>query len=271
MSTSTTINFIRIANPDAPIVRIFPLWLFEETLRLRQLALVAPKLWEDPHEDLTSRTMIVHGRTDPTHKQYPLAQYLDPAYAQCWSNTGESDALQRAYSRVILDSHSKHNTTPREEGVTVCSTPRKLFQALQAWSPTPWDRTCFVGAVRYTTGAEHEQIVEQEITSLINQHGLAAMKDGHLRAELLLMKRRAFQHEDEVRLIYIEGRDVPEAPFVQVPIDPNSVFDVVTFDPRLTIDRSEREAMARRLGYTGRFGAPTTYNRIMALLAILDD
>ena len=100
---AVTSNFLNIADPDAPIYRIYPLWFFEEALRLRQLVLVAPERWEDPYEILTSRVMIVYGRTAPG-EQRPLGPLLRPAYAQCWSNTRESDTLLRAYSRVVIES-----------------------------------------------------------------------------------------------------------------------------------------------------------------------
>ena len=94
-----TDNFMGIANPDAPIYRFFPLWFFHEALRLRQLVLIAPALWEDPYEDLAQWTMVTRRNTQP-HTQTHLASYLKPAYAQCWSYTQESDTLLRAYSKV---------------------------------------------------------------------------------------------------------------------------------------------------------------------------
>ena len=261
---AVTSNFLNIADPDAPIYRIYPLWFFEEALRLRQLVLVAPEGWEDPYEILPSRVMIVHERTAPS-QQRPLGP-LRPAYAQCWSNTRESDTLLRAYSRVVKDSQFGRNTSPRDEGVRVRSTSRKLLQGLEAWSPSPAAKSCFIGAVLYADG---EQIL-QDLTNLIDQHGAEALAEGRLRAALLLLKRSAFQHEAEVRLIYIEARDVPAASLVRVPINPNDVFDEVTFDPRLAeFERREREAIARSLGYNGTFADSDLY-RGQALLVMLD-
>ena len=258
-------NFLNIADPDAPIHRIYPLWFFEEALRLRQLVLVAPERWEDPYEILTSRIMIVHERTAPG-QQRPLGPLLRPAYAQCWSNTRESDTLLRAYSRVVKDSHFGRNTSPCDEGVRVRSTSRRLLQGLEAWSPSLATKSCFIGAVVYADG---DQIL-QDLTNLIDQHGAEALAEGKLRASLLLRKRSAFQHEAEVRLIYIEGRDVPATSLVHVPINPNDVFDEVAFDPRLAeFERREREAVARSLGYNGTFAKSELYTG-QALLVMLD-
>ncbi|HEV8413036.1 MAG TPA: hypothetical protein VGQ49_05545 [Bryobacteraceae bacterium] len=74
---------------------------------------------------------------------------------------------------------------------------------------------------------------------------------------LLLLKRLAFHHEAEVRLIYVEQRierPVAEGEFVRIPIDPNTMFDEVAFDPRLVLfERREREETALSLKYTGAF------------------
>lgn len=262
---AVTNNFLRIADPDAPIYRIYPLWFFEEALRLRELVLVTPERWQDPYETLTSRVMIVYERTAPG-QQRPLGPLLRPAYAQCWSNTMESDILLRAYSRVVKDPHFGRNISPRDEGVRVRSTSRKLLQGLEAWSPNPSAKSCFIGTVLYADG---DQIL-QDLTNLIDQHGAEALAEGRLRTALLLLKRSAFQHEAEVRLIYIETRDVPAASLVRVPINPNDVFDEVTFDPRLAeFERREREAVARSLGYTGTFADSDLYTG-QALLVMLD-
>lgn len=258
-------NLLNIADADAPIYRIYPLWLFEEALRLRQLVLVAPERWQDPYEILTARVMIVYERTAPGEQQ-PLGPLLRPAYAQCWSNTKESDTLLRAYSRIVKDPHVGRNTCPCDEGVRVRSTSRKLLQGLEAWSPSPAAKSCFIGSVLYADG-DH---ILQELTNLVDRHGTEALSEGRLRAALLLLKRSAFQHEAEVRLIYIQTRDVPAAPLVRIPINPSEIFDEVTFDPRLAeFERRERETVARSLGYTGAFAESDLYTG-QALLVMLD-
>ncbi len=79
---------------------------------------------------------------------------------------------------------------------------------------------------------------------------MKAFEGGQNRAELLLMKRKEFAHEDEVRVIYVEERDLPkEEGLIRVQIKPNEVFDEVMYDPRLeTFERRERQAEAEKLG-----------------------
>jgi hypothetical protein len=238
-------------DPDEPIYRFFPLWFFEEALKMRQLVLVNPQMWEDPFEDLLEGVVLQHPRT---FKQTPLQSFLRPAYAQCWSRTKESDTLLRAYSRVVKDHHHKRNTAPAEEGVRVRSTPRKLLAAMLIWQHSIPVMSCFVGEVRYGEG----HAIQQHIVDLIGQHGPREIGRGQLRAELQLLKRQAFAHEAEVRMICVDDGRGDQQPFVQIPINPSKLFDEVTFDPRV-MERSEREEQARRLGYTGPFGNSDLY------------
>lgn len=249
--------FFRV-DPDAPIYRIFPVWYFEEALRLRQLVLRDPGLWEDPYEILPSRVMVDRRDTVPW-RQEPLEPHVRPAYAQCWSQTRESDALLRAYSRVARDPHFGRNTCPREEGVRVRSTPRKLLHALITGSPN-LSKSFFIGAIRYLDAKD----IHQRIANEIVRRGMGAFMEARARAELLLLKRNAFEYEAEVRLIYVEERDIAPEPSIHVRIDPNEVFEDVTYDSRLlTFERLERVAEAQKLGYQGSFEESELYRNVM--------
>jgi hypothetical protein len=257
--TPSPSGFLGISDPDAPLYRIFPLWFLEEALRLRQLLLFPPCRWEDPLEDLPSRIVMNDPRTNPWRQQ-PLQPFLRPAYAQCWSRTEESDTLLRAYSRLIKDPHSKRNTCPRDEGVQVRSSARKLLAAMQAWASAVQGISCFVGAVRYGP----QQAIYQQLANLIRRHGPHALGRGQLRAQLLLVKRQAFAHEAEVRLICVDESDSPERNCLRIPIDPLVLFEEITFDPRLApFERIERATAVRNLGYTGPLGQSELYQKIL--------
>ena len=240
-------QFIRIAHPDEPVYRIFPLWFLEETLRLHQLALISPHLWEDPFEVVGSM-IAVNWLEGGRSKQVIINQSLPPVYAQCWSMTTESDTLLRAYSRVVKDPQFRRNICPREEGVRVQSTPRKLLEVLLAGVQSEPEVSCFIGSVQYLEQTE----LLQQIANAIGFAGLDAFENPANRAKLLLMKREAFAHEAEVRMMAIHHRSGLSDSISWVPIDPNAVFDEITFDPRLeTFERMEREISIRNLGYAG--------------------
>src|ERR1039457_6010799 len=114
------------------------MWFLEEAIRLRLLVLVAPHLWEDPFE-LIGSAIAVNQRVGDRIQQTIINQSLPTPYAQAWSATAESDTLLRAYSRVIKDPHFRRNVVPRDEGVRVRSTPRKLLRALLGGLPSAFD------------------------------------------------------------------------------------------------------------------------------------
>ena len=259
LSDSCPEQLIRIANPDEPIHRIFPLWFLEETVRLRQLVLTAPHLWDDPLE-IVAGPLAVSWRESGRYMKRIINQSLPAVHAQCWSMSAESDTLLRAYSHVIKDPHFHRNICPRDEGVRVRSTPNKLLRALMLGSQSGSAVTCFVGSVQYL----EEKALFQEIANAVDSVGIHVFELPGNRARLLLMKREAFAHEAEVRLIAVHQKSEAADPLFRVGIDPNEVFDEMTFDPRLEIfERRERETLIRELGYTGPFRESGLYERVL--------
>lgn len=239
---------------DRPLYRIFPLWAFEDMLRVRRLVLVPPSFWEDPLEDIPASIMMQR----PDHSQKPLNAYLHPARCQCWSFECESDSLLRAYSRVTIDPLHKRNTEPRNEGVMVRTTPRKLSAALRDWAQRVTWGKFFLGRVEYLANDE----ASQKIVNILANVGPVEMGRGLYRAQSLLLKRKAFSHEDEVRLIWVceDRREVAEA--LTVNLNPNDFIEEVTFDPRLIrFEFLERQQSAKALGYKGAFAESQLYQR----------
>jgi hypothetical protein len=252
-------SLIRVGDPDIAIYRIFPLWFFEEVLRLRQLVLVSPRNWEDPYE-IIGDAIAVDIHKGERIEQVIINQSLPPVFAQCWSATAESDTLLRAYSRVVKDPHFRRNTCPRDEGVRVRSTPRKLLQALVSGAAPARNGSWFLGSVQYLPQGE----LLQEIANAIGQHGLGVFSVPSNRAGLLLMKRDAFSHEAELRVLFVQRDPTPVEPVLRVPIDPLALFEEVSFDPRLEpFERIERETVIRSLGFTGPITNTSLYQRTL--------
>lgn len=252
-------QLIRISDPDVTIYRIFPVWFLEEALRLRQLTLSSPVRWEDPFEVVGDAIAVNRRRADRI-EQVIINQTLPPAFAQCWSRTAESDSLLRAYSRVVKDPHFGRNLCPHDEGVRVRTTPRKLLQALCAGSAEGPIGHWFLGAVQYLPS----EALLREIATAIDQHGLSVFELPSNRARLLLLKREAFSHEAEVRVIFVQQNPEPRPARIHIPIEPSAVFDEISFDPRLgTFERKERELVIRSLGYTGAISESGLYQRTL--------
>ena len=151
-----------------------------------------------------------------------------------------------ARPRVTKDPRFKRNIHPAEEGVKVKTTPRKLLNALCKALSEP-ERT-FVGLVRYMS----EDEIAHTIAQRIRAEGQGAYATPSALADFYLMKRDAFSHENEVRLLLVRDRIEGEPAFVDMKIDPNELFEEAQFDPRLeAFEAMEREAVFRTRGYTG--------------------
>ena len=234
-------NIIGIDDPGTPIYRLYSPKYFRKVLNDRRLTLVKPTLWEDPFENALLRCRIRF----PDGKNISLAPLRERLYAQCWTVCVESDDLWRIYS-------------PKMEGIKVESTVRCISRTLYKRNHKAASRY-FLGRVRYHS--------EQELrTWLGSPDGAQSLlfkpkKRGY--AESLLVKREAFSHEQEVRMIYVEeelGR-AKRKEFHQVRVEPNQFFKSVTLDPRLeTKVYRQQEQKIRDWGYMGPIGQSLLYN-----------
>ncbi len=256
-------NFIGIDDPNTPVYRIYPLWFFQQALRLKQLVLVQPHSWPDPYEQLPWRCKIIKKR--PEVWQAMTAPYLWLVFAQCWSATDESETLLRAYSRVVKHPISSRNLFPGEEGVTVRSTPQNLLRALQKWAPPGQENCCFIGRVKYF----NDEGVRKRIGEFFSQRSPEQKISPRQMADLMLLKRSTFEHENEVRLIYVETRKEPPPDRISIPIEPNEIFSGVRFDPRLDgLELKERKESVQKFGFDGEFEKSTLYSVVLLTIMI---
>lgn len=209
-------NYIGLteAELDQPIYRIFSLERFFQVLDKKQLALVKPHLWDDPFENV-----LLKSQFKTASNETAIFEAHDSVYGQCWTRHAETDAMWRIYSQ-------------HKNGVRLKTTPRKLLATLQANIHEHPELCGFIGKVAYA--ANENQLKEQ-----LQQINLTAT-DGTGIAQSLLYKRKEFEHEQEIRLIY-SGPDgkCPNNIF-NCSIKPNTLFDSIMFDPR--IDESLRKA-----------------------------
>jgi len=256
-------KYARLDELDRPIHRIFPLWLFEEALRIKCLTFVQPSLWEDPFED-----PCVHVMVQRNGAQKELAPHLRQAWAQCWSYEADSDVLLRAYSQVDLHPLANRNRDPAREGVRVTTTTRKLLRQVADWQKENPKDHFYAGRVMY----EPSDNYPAGLADVLAKYGEAFFETADGRAESLWRKRAMFQHEDEVRLLCIgPDRHGQGDRIKRLSFDPNSLFNEVAFDPRLALfERREREAAARALGYNGTFLERGEYVKPIFLCVIPD-
>jgi hypothetical protein len=146
---------------------------------------------------------------------------------------------------VLIDPTSGRNLYPGSEGVLVRTTPRKLLAALNGSLPARSSAdSVFVGRVEYLSSED----IHQCFSNALDRYGVEAFSDPRLRAQSLLVKRQAFAHESEVRLLYVEQRRLDKVEGrVQVRMpDVNQLIDEVRFDPRINADLGDRKFLAQR-------------------------
>lgn len=228
-------NYINLEESliDKPIYRIMPIQRVLQVLENKELVLVKPKKWDDPFENA-----LLASAFETANGEKTSFSAKESVYGQCWTLHRETDAMWRIYSAS-------------KDGVRITTTPRKLLTALQKSDPIYQSVRCFVGRVTYLSK-----------TDLLKRlGGINLMRaDGSGIAESLLYKRKEFAHEREVRLIYSgpDGKCLSDTyPFV---IDPNDLFERLTFDPRMDIELKRAYQLAfKRKNYQGKVTASALY------------
>lgn len=206
----TFIN-LDVSDSDTPIYRVFNAQRLLELFTLSKNTLVKPALWDDPLENYVLHAAI-KAFSDHPHKFDFTTK--DRIYGQCWSTLEESDAMWRIYS-------------PDKSGVKVRTTIGKLLNSVQT-APEVNSQMCFIGRVKYMSG-DHLRDKLQDRFWL-----KAELADWSSQAASLLFKREEFEHESEVRLIYINPDPTYLDNLFRYSVNPIELFDEVQFDPRIS-------------------------------------
>jgi len=217
------------------VCRMFQLEHALDLLSQGRLVLVAPRLWDDPYENLLHK----HFKSQHDVATGPASRWRGGnLFGSCWTWTPESDFAWRVY------------VPEGKIGVIVESTVEKLLIAINDWGGLFAMRDCFVGEVQYLPGEE----ILSTITGESFQRSNLGSDTAHMRAIGLLLKRPEFAHEREVRAI-VECSDrerIRDSALVDVPIDPNIFVDSLTIDPRIGGKNFETtKTELHEAGYTG--------------------
>ena len=210
--------------PKTRIYRIFPRVRFFELFEEKRNALVQPKKWHDPFENifLKSPVRAVTG-------EIQSFGFHDSVYGQCWTRENASDAMWQIYSK-------------NGDGIRVRTTVGKLIDSLRAAHRDLADMRCFVGRVRY----ERDKQLREFCMSMLVKHTRA-----EAIAQSLLIKRRAYRYENEVRLVYIASSETREEDWVyKYGLEPLEIFDQVMVDGRVSWEKfvSLKDVIAKRTG-----------------------
>jgi len=227
-------NFINMLDSerDQYIYRIMPLSRLYELFENNENVLVKPSLWEDPFENF-----ILKSRVRFKNDKIYGFNHQNGFYGQCWTRSQASDAMWRIYSSD-------------KRSVRVRTTIGKLFNSLydsQSHHIGLRHEKCFIGKVKYLPSQKLKEFASEVFSE---QAGTRI----YSLASSLCVKRPAFKHENEVRLIHFE-HDVNKynEELFQYQFDAHEVIDQLMLDPRLDANEAERikKDIIKRVGFKG--------------------
>lgn len=194
-----------------------------------QNTLVKPKLWDDPFENFILSAKVRH--KSGVIRQY---NYHESVYGQCWTFHKASDAMWRIYA-------------PDKNGVRLRSRISDLAMGLRNAHPGSINATYRIGRVRYLPSRKMRKIAN----STFDDEGIDVDK----LFESLLVKRPAFKHEREVRLLYFEIANSKSINNTYTyTVDPHAMINQIMVDPRLPL--SAAKSMMEKIRSDTEFKGP---------------
>lgn len=233
------LNFLNLTDKelDTPIYRIMK---EEHVIRLfaeKRNVLSQIHNWKDKFENFQ---MALGGVLDGERLEFT---FKNDFVGQCWTRHALSEAMWGIYANDAA-----------KRFLRIKSTPRKLLTALaKAHSAMPQD-TCFFGKVLYKTEKELRSFLENGGQMPISTVGLASA---------LLLKRRAFKHENEVRLLYFgNAKDCDDKGLYRYAVEPNDMVTQIMADPNR--DRTnwvkDKARLKKETGFAGEIKRSKMYD-----------
>ena len=245
-------NNVMNVDLDTPIFRLFNEKRFFEMLESKSLMLLHTTFWEDPFENFLLNARWENAQGQPVD----VSSVRDSYYGQCWTLREECDGLWRNYRGT-----SSNPTTPAA-AIKVATTVGKLMDQFYDMTNPHHEHAYFMGKVRYCSDAEiHAYFTQPEVMNTTEHQVNIRYPD------TMLVKRKAFSYEEEVRLIFSDTsgsaarRANPSNGLHPVAIEPNTLFDYIELDPLIKAPTAAAaQARIAAAGYTGRVTQSTLYN-----------
>lgn len=211
---------------DQYLYRILSFELLADIFETSSLYFASPKSWDDPYESYLSTEETGH------------------VFAQCWSKRAVSDAMWRIYSP---DRRSLRIRTTR-------SKMKEFLRSARAEREFGW----IVNDVEY----EKANLVRKRLASI--REDLRIEPSARRAADSLLVKRDAFDHENEVRVIIRDKSESGTKEAFRVPVEPHRLIENIYFDPRVDVfyKRVCTHYLRTKLRYKGRVDTSSLYKEL---------
>ena len=236
---------------NTALYRTLPAKWLKIAIKNKRLRLVNPSKWDDPFENYLMQCNIIGINREPIN----LSGMRSRFYGQCWSLKDESDAMWRIYSSDHYGVRIK--TSAKMLLFSLCN-----YVAKNEESPELLDLKCWLGKVDYLTEEEFIEFFKNKDFAKYALSGIKLSDECDTQIiESLLIKRRSFSHEEEVRIIYYDPDDLVTGKYFEYVIDPNLLIEEITLDPRL---REEEFDLLRKefrnLGYKNKISQSKLYS-----------
>lgn len=176
-----------------------------------------PSAWEDPYE-----VRLRHPKSDAV-------------FAQCWCQSGISDAMWRIYS-------------PHGIGVRISTTKDELERQAKQWADSKG---------YHWKGREVEYEEQPKLRERLDaiKRDLGAHFQIDRAADALFLKRESFAHENEWRAVITcaDRKKGEPRKGIAVPVDPHELIDNILLDPRAPEELTDAlgHYFTSKLGYAG--------------------
>lgn len=222
---------------DLKLYRYFQVDDFIKTFEQNSLFLKKPHCWNDPFENIFLKSEIVDTNENPIE----MGMMKERVFAQCWSLKEESDLMWGSYF-------------VGNNGVKVEVSLNKIKQEIFKNS-----EIIFIGKIKYLT--------IQEIADYFSQIFKLSLDDiAQPIFESLLVKRKEFSEEFEVRILFFDlfrnnkyerifilnsNLEDYKNDFTSIKISSN-IFEKVVFHPKMDYEQIEiNKNKLTNLGYKG--------------------
>ena len=211
--------------PEQPIYRTIPLVRLKQMLEQKQNVLVRPRKWPDTFEDLLGRSELIIANG------YRAKFRTDNIFGQCWTLHTASDAIWQIYSKD-------------RDGFRIRTTAGRLLASIRGQVPDSEYR-CYIGRVSYLSDHELRRFGRTHFTD-------PNASPSEAIAEAFLVKRKAFEHEREARLIYQAPESTESVDLFSYRIDPNFLIDQIMVHPMVSYQEYKDFRTAfLAMGFTG--------------------
>lgn len=227
------------------IYRIDLLERFYKILDNKELVFVNPDKWEDPLENLIFNSKVIkNGKPF----QNPAKEKI---FSQCWSYEGDSYGIWKIYTTKSDDS----GIVKRHMGVRITTKLDKLKEISRNNNGE-----FYYGTVHYKWKYQLDKLPkDRRIISALN-----ISKPNVKHIETLLIKRKSYSYENEIRLFCIPDKslvDPNDNHLCRLKLNPLDLITSVRFDPGMeyTEFKNHKENLISKYGFKPSQVTQSTY------------